>query len=138
MQKDFPKKDPPKKRFLSIRLTESELKDIYRQCERSTCRSLTEYAKKVLTRKAVKVKVRNESQDDLLQAMIGIKNRLDQLTGMALKKRDLLLLRELNEIKSLTRQILKNGLDNRKLTKHLGSKTPPSDASPPGHTPAHP
>ena len=105
MQKDFPKKDPPKKRFLSIRLTENELKDIYRQCERSTCHSLTEYAKKVLTRKPVIVRHRNESQDDLLQAMIGIKNRLDQLTEMALEKRDLLLLRELNEIKSLTRQM---------------------------------
>jgi hypothetical protein len=105
MQKDFPKKDPPKKRFLSIRLTESELKDIYRQCERSTCRSLTEYAKKVLTRKPVIVRHRNESQDDLLEAMTGIKNRLDQLTEMALEKRDLLLLRELSEIKSLTRQM---------------------------------
>jgi len=66
-------KTSSKKRFLSIRLTESELKEIYRQCERSTCGSLTEYSKKVLTKKPVIVKVRNESQDDLLQAMIGIK-----------------------------------------------------------------
>ena len=99
-------KDPNKKnRFLSIRLNEAELKEIYRQCERSTCRSLTEYATKVLTRKPVIVKVRNESQDDLLEAMIGIKNKLAQLTEMATEKNDLLILREINEIKSLTRQI---------------------------------
>lgn len=41
-------KDQIQKRFLSIRLTESELRAIYRQYKRSGCRSLTEYAKKIL------------------------------------------------------------------------------------------
>jgi hypothetical protein len=67
------------KRFVSVRLTEEEFKEVYRQCENSTCRSLTEYVKKVLTKKPVAVKVRNQSQDELLQTMIGLKNRLDQL-----------------------------------------------------------
>jgi hypothetical protein len=98
-------KSQSKKRFLSIRLTEGELKEIYRQCERSTCRSLTEYSKKVLTKKPVIVKIRNESRDDLLQVMIGIRNRLDQLTKQAREKGDILLLKEIGEIRSLIRQI---------------------------------
>ena len=123
----------PPKRFLSIRLTEEELKEVYRQCRRSTCSSLTEYARKVLTKKPVIVKTRNQSQDELLEAMIGITKRLDQLggqakgqtgqakdqtgqaedqtgqakdqAGQAEEKTDTLLLREIREIKSLIRQL---------------------------------
>jgi hypothetical protein len=93
------------KRFVSVRLTEEEFKEVYRQCENSTCRSLTEYVKKVLTKKPVTVKVRNQSQDELLQTMIGIKNRLDQLAGEAEERGSAELLREIAEIKLLTRQI---------------------------------
>ena len=67
------------KRFLSVRLSSEELEEVYQLSKDSTCRSLTEYVKKVLTKKPVMMKVRNESQDDLLGAMVGIKNRLDQL-----------------------------------------------------------
>jgi hypothetical protein len=96
------------KRFLSIRLSQEEFKEVYRQCENSTCRSLTEYAKKVLTKKPVTVKIRNQSQDDLLQVMIGIKNRLDQLTARAEELNAGNLRSELAEIKSITRQIFEN------------------------------
>jgi len=103
MQKKVPEKDP--KRFLSIRLSEDELKEIYHQCERSACRSLTEYAKKVLTREPVIVKVRNESLDELLQAMIGIKNKVQQLAEHAEEKSCLQLQQDLGLILSLTRQV---------------------------------
>jgi len=93
------------KRFVSVRLTEEEFKEVYRQCENSTCRSLTEYVKKVLTKKPVTVKVRNQSQDELLQTMIGIKNRLDQIVVEAEERGSAELLREIAEIKLLTRQI---------------------------------
>ena len=93
------------KRFVSVRLTEEEFKEVYRQCENSTCRSLTEYVKKVLTKKPVTVKVRNQSQDELLQTMIGLKNRLDLLAGEAEERGSPGLLREIAEIKLLTRQI---------------------------------
>jgi hypothetical protein len=102
----------PRKRFLSIRLTEEELKEVYRQCQRSACSSLTEYARKVLTKKPVIVKTRNESQDELLEAMIGIRKRLDQLAGSRdqpagapEENTDPHLLREIGEIKDLTRQL---------------------------------
>jgi hypothetical protein len=95
--------DTPK-RFLSVRLTSEELEEVYQHSKSSTCRSLTEYVKKVLTQKPVTVKVRNQSQDDLLAAMIGIKNRLDQLAERAQDKNEAELLREIAEIKVLTRQ----------------------------------
>jgi hypothetical protein len=90
------------KRFLSVRLTSEELEEVYQHSKCSTCRSLTEYVKKVLTQKPVTVKVRNQSQDDLLDAMIGIKNRLDQLLEQAQDNPEAL--RGIAEIRVLTRQ----------------------------------
>jgi hypothetical protein len=99
------------KRFVSIRLTEEDFKEVYRQCENSTCRSLTEYVKKVLTKKPVTVKVRNQSQDELLQTMIGIKNRLDQLAERAEGSGSgVSILLEIREIKSLTQNIAEKWL----------------------------
>jgi hypothetical protein len=93
------------KRFLSVRLTSEELEEVYQQSKNSTCRSLTEYVKKVLTKKPVTIKVRNQTQDELLTAMVGIKNRLDQLAEQAQETNSDVLHREIAEIKSLTRQI---------------------------------
>lgn len=97
------------KRFVSVRLTEEDFKEVYRQCENSTCRSLTEYVKKVLTKKPVTVKVRNQSQDELLQAIVGIKNRLDQLATRA-EGSGVSVLLEIKEIKSLTLKIAEKWL----------------------------
>lgn len=92
------------KRFLSVRLTSEELEEVKQHSQSSACRSLTEYVKKVLTKKPVTVKVRNQSQDELLAAMTGIKNRLDQLAEKAGDKNQAELLREIAEIRLLTRQ----------------------------------
>ena len=92
------------KRFLSVRLTSEELEEVYQLSKTSTCRSLTEYVKKVLTKKPVTVKVRNQSQDDLLAAMIGIKNRLDQLAEQAQEKNSEAVLREITEVRRLIRE----------------------------------
>jgi hypothetical protein len=53
-----------KKRFLSIRLTPEEFKEVYRQCEISNCRSLTEYAKKALMRTPPIPKERKKTRRD--------------------------------------------------------------------------
>jgi hypothetical protein len=92
------------KRFLSVRLTSEELEEVYQLSQTSSCRSLTEYVKKVLTKKPVTVKVRNQSQDDLLAAMIGIKNRLDQLAEQAQEKNSEAVLREITEVRRLIRE----------------------------------
>ncbi len=98
-----------KKRFVSVRLTEEELNEVYHQCESSTCRSLTEYVKKVLTKKPVNVKVRNQSQDELLQAMVGIRNRLDQL-AVREERSSISVQLDIKEIKSLTSKIAEKWL----------------------------
>ena len=97
------------KRFLSVRLTSEELEEVYQLSKTSTCRSLTEYVKKVLTKKPVTVKVRNQSQDELLQTMIGLKNRLDQLAAQA-EGSGVSVLLEIREIKSLTAKIAEKWL----------------------------
>jgi hypothetical protein len=89
------------KRFLSVRLTPEELEEVYQLSQSSSCRSLTEYVKKVLTKKPVTVKVRNQSQDDLLNVMAAIKNRLDLLGEQAEDKNESDLLREIAEIRVL-------------------------------------
>jgi hypothetical protein len=92
------------KRFLSVRLTSEELEEVKQHSQTSACRSLTEYVKKVLTKKPVTVKVRNQSQDDLLAVYIGIKNRLDELEEEAQRESDGERVRELGEIRSMIRQ----------------------------------
>jgi len=67
------------KRFLSIRLSADELQEVYNHQHQSTCRSLTEYVKKVLIGKPVTMKVRDESKEDTLDQLVAIKNRLDTL-----------------------------------------------------------
>jgi hypothetical protein len=94
------------KRFLSVRLSSEELEEVYQHSKNSSCRSLTEYVKKVLTKKPVNVKVRNQSQDDLLNTMAGFKSRLDQLVERAEDKNDEAALRDLAEIKALYKQSL--------------------------------
>src|ERR1700761_9538567 len=92
------------KRFLSVRLSSEELEEVKQHSQSTTARSLTEYVKKVLTKKPVTVKVRNQSQDDLLAAMVGIKNRLDQLAEQTANNNEAELLREIAEIRVLARQ----------------------------------
>jgi len=92
------------KRFLSVRLSSEELEEVYQLSKTSTCRSLTEYVKKVLTKKPVTVKVRNQSQDDLLAAMIGIKNRLDQLTEQVQDRNNETIMREIAEMRMIIKE----------------------------------
>ena len=71
----------PSTRFLSIRLSPEEFDEVYRQLQKTTCRSLTEYAKKLLTNKPITVKVRDQTREDMLQQLGLIKSRLDTLIG---------------------------------------------------------
>ena len=93
------------KRFLSIRLSADELQEVYNHQHQSTCRSLTEYVKKVLTAKPVTVKVRDESKEDTLQQLAAIKNRLDALAERAEPAVNGTLLGEIADIKSSIRRI---------------------------------
>src|SRR5579872_2178859 len=95
----------PTTRFLSIRLTEDEYQEVYRYLQQSSCRSLTEYVKKVLTSKPVTVKVRDQSRDEILQQLILVKSRLEALVDKAPAHDGAALLDEMNDIKVFIRQI---------------------------------
>ena len=88
------------KRFLSIRLSEAEFKDIQKHFSSSACNSLTEYAKTLLTKKPVVVKNRNQTGDDLLETLINIKNKLTLLEDQLSEKNITQLEKELHDIKS--------------------------------------
>ncbi|HVS95122.1 MAG TPA: hypothetical protein VHE54_01515 [Puia sp.] len=97
--------DHPSTRFLSIRLSPDEFDEVYRQLQKTTCRSLTEYAKKMLTNKPIVVKVRDQTREDILQQLGLIKSRLDTLIDMLEPTAAAGPLNELTEIKSIVRQI---------------------------------
>ena len=67
------------KRFLSIRLSQAEFEKIQNHLRQSTCRSLTEYVKRVLTRQPVIVKVREQSREDILHQLGLIRSLLQNL-----------------------------------------------------------
>jgi len=96
------------KRFLSIRLLPAEFKEIHQRYKSSGCRSLTEYAKKVLMNKPVTNPItmgaRNESFEEMLHCLIGIKNRLDSLEGHLDERTDTQLRQDMADIKSYTRE----------------------------------
>ncbi len=103
----MPKITTPK-RFISIRLSEAEFKEIQSRVSATTCRSLTEYVRKRLLGKSTTTKTRNESQDHLLQEIIRVKNCLDQLLAEEHNQPDTFL--QLSEIKSTLLKIAKQCL----------------------------
>lgn len=92
-------------RFLSIRLSPEEYAEVYQHLQQSTCRSLTEYVKKVLTNKPVTFKVRDQSREDILHQLTLIKSRLEALVDKASPADAAQLLQEAADIKSTIRQI---------------------------------
>jgi len=86
------------KRFISIRLSQAEFKEVQRHFLSSGCNSLTEYAISILTEKPVVVKNRNQSADDILECMINVKNKLILLQDQLLEKNVTQLEKELLDI----------------------------------------
>jgi hypothetical protein len=92
-------------RFLSIRLSTEEYAEVYQHLQQSTCRSLTEYVKKVLTSKPVTVKIRDQSREEILQQLTLIKSRLETLVDKTSPADAEHLFQEVADIKSTIRQI---------------------------------
>ena len=61
---------------LHIRLKEEEYNQIQKKFEVSTCRKLSEYARRVLLDKTITVNQRNQSLDDFMAEMIRLRNEL--------------------------------------------------------------
>ena len=63
-------------KWLHIRLKEEEYNKIHKKYEASTCRKLSEYARRVLLDKVITVNHRNQSLDDFMAEMIRLRNEL--------------------------------------------------------------
>ena len=66
-------------KWLHIRLNETELKTICSHHQKTTCRELSDYARRVLLRKPVTINHRNQSADEILAAMIRLKAELSAI-----------------------------------------------------------
>ena len=66
-------------KWLPIRLNAIEKKKLNHLYSRSTCNSLSEYARQVLLREPVIIKYRNQCADEFLEEMIQLKNELNSI-----------------------------------------------------------
>ena len=65
--------------WISFRVKPEEYQKIHGMFSKSTHRKLSEYARNVLLQKPVTFKVRNESADQFLSEMIGLKKELNAI-----------------------------------------------------------
>jgi len=66
-------------KWLHIRLKEEEYNKIHKKFEASTCRKLSEYARRILLDKVVTVNQRNQSLDDFMAEMVRLRNELHSI-----------------------------------------------------------
>ena len=69
---------------LSIYLSPEECEHLHKLMLATTCRSKSEYARKMLFNEPVRVLNRNESIDDLIEEMVCLRKELVNLVGKAL------------------------------------------------------
>ena len=68
-----------RKLFIKIRMNEEELKIVKKNRSNTTEKSLSEYIRNVSMQKPVIVKYRNQSADDFLKEMLGLKKELNAI-----------------------------------------------------------
>lgn len=66
-------------KWLHIRLKEDEHARIKNKFSKSTCRKLSEYARRVLLDKVITINQRNQSLDDFMTEMIKLRNELNKI-----------------------------------------------------------
>jgi len=101
------------KNWISFRVKPQEYEQIIRNFSSTTCRKLSEYARKVLLNKPVVIKYRNQSADEFLSAMIPLKNELNAIGNnfnQAVKK-----LHTLNQISDFKNWLMTYDEDRKKL-----------------------
>ncbi len=72
-------KKETKTETFKMRFSETELKKIKSGYSNSTCRTLTEYMRKLLLNRPVTVKIRNASLDAFMAEMITLRNELNAI-----------------------------------------------------------
>ncbi len=101
------------KNWISFRVKPQEYEQINRIFSSTTCRKLSEYARKVLLNKPVVMKYRDQSADEFLSAMIPLKNELNAIGNnfnQAVKK-----LHTLNQISEFKNWLMSYDEDRKTL-----------------------
>ena len=107
--------------WISFRVKPDEYIQIDKHFRSTTCRKLSDYARKVLLNKPVVVKYRNESADEFLSAMIPLKNELNMIGknfNQAVKK-----LHTLNQISEFKMWLVNYESDKQTLLKKVDEIT---------------
>lgn len=68
-----------RKKIFKIRMNDAEVKMVKKYKEQTTERSLSGYMRKVSMQKPVTIKYRNQSADDFLKEMLGLKKELNAI-----------------------------------------------------------
>jgi len=72
-------KQPPKTKWLTIRMSEEEYQEAERLSQQTTCHSLSEYARRAVLGKPVVMRYRNQSLDDFMVGMLELKDDLNSI-----------------------------------------------------------
>lgn len=68
-----------KKKWVTIRMNQSEYEKLQALYKKSTCRGLSEYLRKIALQKPITIRYRNESEDEILAALLKIKKELNAI-----------------------------------------------------------
>ena len=104
-------------KWLHIRLKEEDYNKINRKFSKSTCRKLSEYARRVLLDKVITVNQRNQSLDDFMREMIKLRNELKAIgnnLNQSVKK-----LHTLNQISEFKTWLIANEIHQKVLAEKV-------------------
>ncbi len=110
--------DNNRSKWLHLRLSPKEYEIVQRHFSKTTCRKISEYARKRLLSKPVTVNYRNQSLDELMRELIQLKNELNSIGNnfnQAVKK-----LHTLSMIRQFQDWIVAYENDRQKLIAHTG------------------
>lgn len=68
-----------KKKWVTIRMNQSEYDRLQAIYKKSTCRGLSEYLRKIALQKPITIRYRNESADEILAGLLKIKKELNAI-----------------------------------------------------------
>ncbi len=71
--------DNNRSKWLHLRLSPKEYQTVQRQFSKTTCRKISEYARKRLLSKPVTVNYRNQSLDELMRELIQLRSELNSI-----------------------------------------------------------
>ena len=106
-----------REKWLHLRLNADEYRQLQTGFKRSTCRKISEYARKILLSKPVTVNHRNASLDELMTELIRLRNELSAAGNnfnQAVKK-----LNSLSRIEQFQNWLTAYESDKRKLLDHI-------------------